>query len=304
MYLWQQELFCLKWFINVCSLVFVRKIAKNALDFLGYSNLFLALAVFCSTFQGRFIFKHVNDSAISFSVLNFVAAFFLYNLQRIYQSSLPTTDSRLLWYCKNKKWIFTLAILLGVLLFQPLWYIVVDYKEGILVYCVCAILSVFYFLPPLNFRKTPYMKQFYIAFIWVIVCIVIPFMFDESFFLGLKVFYKDEILYVISQFCFIAALCIPFDIRDFNKDKEEGTRSVPVMIGIKNAKWFSISLLFIYFILSFFIEVKSLVGIRGIVFVAASLVVWFSDTHRHRYYYIYLADGIIVLQTVLLAYLL
>jgi 4-hydroxybenzoate polyprenyltransferase len=285
-------------------LVFVRKIAKNTLDFIGYSNLVLAFAVFGSTFQGGFIFKHAADPSIAFSILNFTAAFFLYNLQRIYQSSYPTTDARLLWYRKNKKWIFTLAILFGVALTESLWNIFLDYKEGIFVYCLCALLSIFYFLPPLNLRKLPGIKQFYIALIWVLVCIVIPFLFEESHFMGFHFFGKDQWLYIISQFCFIAALCIPFDIRDINKDREEGTRSIPVVLGLKQSKLFAIALLAIYFVLSFFIETKSLEFVRGLVFIIASLVVWFSEPKRHRYYFIYLAEGIIILQTILLAYLL
>lgn len=294
----------MKWFINVCNLVFVRKIAKNSLDFLGYSNLFLALAVFCSTIQGRFIFYHIVEPAHYFAILNFVAAFFLYNLQRIYQSSLPTTDPRLLWYRKNKKWIFTLAILMVLPVFNLPFEIVKIYKEGIYVYAICALLSIFYFLPPLNLRKIPFLKQFYIALVWVMVCIIIPLLFEEEHFTGAVYFNKDSILYIISQFCFIAALCIPFDIRDVNKDREEGTKSVPVVIGVKNAKYFAIALLLIYFILSFFIETKSLVGVRGIIFIVASLVVWSSEIKRHRYYFIYLTEGIIILQTFLLAYLL
>jgi 4-hydroxybenzoate polyprenyltransferase len=278
----------------------IRQIAKNFLDFIGFSNLFLAVAVFCSTLQGGFIFKHANEPAIAFSILNFVAAFFLYNLQRIFQSTQPTTDTRLLWYRKNKKWIFTFAVLFGTILFEPLWNTFILYKEGILIYGACAFFSILYFLPPVNLRKTAGLKQFYIALIWVMVCIVIPFMFEEASFSGSRNFQKDQWLYIISQFCFIAALCIPFDIRDVEKDKLERTKSLPVTVGVKNSKYIGIGLMLIYFILSFFIETKSLIGVRGIVFIASSVMIWFSEPHRHRYYFTYLADGMIILQTILL----
>lgn len=285
-------------------MVFVRKIAKNSLDFIGYSNLFLAFAVLCSTLQGGFIFKHLSEPAMSFSFFNFFTAFFLYNLQRIYQSSYPTTDARLIWYRKNKKWIFTLAILFSLTFFEVLWQIFIDYKQGVFVYSICALLCIFYFLPPLHLRKVPFLKQFYIALIWVMVCIVIPLLFEEEHYVGLIYFNRDSVLYIISQFCFIAALCIPFDIRDVYKDNEEGTQSVPVVLGIRKAKYFAIALLVIYFLLSFFIEIKSLVGVRGIIFMVTSAVIWFSEPKRHRYYFIYLVDGIVILQTILLTYLL
>jgi 4-hydroxybenzoate polyprenyltransferase len=282
----------------------LKKITGNLLDFFGYSNLFLAAAVFCSTLQGGFIFNHAREPAFYFSVFNFIAAFFLYNLQRIYQSTLPTLDARLIWYRKNKKWIFTIAILLLIVFGELIWKIFCTYKEGMFVYGICAFISILYFLPPLNLRKLKFMKQFYIALIWVMVCVVIPFLFDEETFFGLSYFDKDEWLYIVSQFCFIAALCIPFDIRDVEKDKEENTNSLPVSVGIKNSKYIAIGLMLVYFVLSFFIETKSLVGVRGIVLVVATGVIWFSRPDRHRYFYTYLADGVIILQTILLYLLL
>ncbi len=285
-------------------MIFIRQIAKNSLDFLGYSNLFLALAVFCSTIQGGFIFWEVEESSFVYAMLNFAAAFFLYNLQRIYQSTLATTDSRLLWYRENRKWIFTLAILIAVVFIQWPFGFYLKYKQGLYIYSICAVLSIFYFLPPFSLRKLPCIKQFYIAFIWIMVCIVIPFLFKEDRFYNLRLFGKDKWLYIISQFCFIAALCIPFDIRDMEKDKEEGTKSLPVVLGLQKSKIAAIILLAIYLVLAFFIDIKSLVGIRGIIFLVSVAAIYFSYPNRHRYYFIFFVEGIIVLQTVLLAYLL
>lgn len=291
---------CLKWFISVYNLSKTNKISNPLFDFIGYSNLFLAIAVCCSTFQGAFIFNGIAQSSFSFAILNFAASFFLYNLQRVYQSTLPTTDHRLHWYRRNKKWIFTLAILFVFGFWQVVWTIFLNYKEGIFVYCVCGILSLFYFLPPLSLRKIKFVKQFAIAFVWVSVCIVIPFMFHDNKFTGINNFTKDEWLYIVSQFCFIAALCIPFDIRDYLKDKEEGTKSFPVTIGIKNSKRVAIALMVIYFLLSFFIEARSLVVIRGFIFLVTLIVIMQSNEKRHPYYFVYLTDGIIILQTLLL----
>ena len=281
-----------------------RQIAKNFLDFIGYSNLFLAFAVFCSTIQGGFIFNNVSKPCTHFAFLNFFAAFFLYNLQRIYQSHFPTEEIRLLWYRKNKKWIFTLAIVFALIFSGAVWDIFTAYEQGIYIYCICAIFSIFYFLPPFNLRKIPYIKQFCIAFVWIMVCIVIPFLFGNNNFSNIDYFQKDQSLYLISQFCFIAAMCIPFDIRDVEKDKQEGTLSFPVLVGINKSKIIGILLLAIYFVLSFFIDTVSLVGVRGIMFVVSGLVIYFSEPNRHRYYFVYLGDGVIILQTILLYWLL
>ena len=90
------------------------------------------------------------------------------------------------------------------------------------------------------------------------------------------------------------------DIRDIEKDRAENVKSIPVLLGIKKSKIIGILLLSLYLIMAFFIEVKSLIFIRGIVFILSATIIWFSEPGRHRYYFIYLTDGLIIVQTILL----
>lgn len=265
--------------------------------------MFLAIVVFASTLQTGFLFPDVTSSSIAFAIVNFIAAFFLYNLQRIYQSAKPTVDARLLWYRKNKKWIFTIAFLLVLMFSQTILQIIYNYYEGILIYVFCGILSLFYFLPPVQFRKVRFIKQFAIAFIWITVCSVIPFMYTESLFTGIHGISTDKYLYALSQFCFISALCIPFDIRDLSKDKKEKTLSLPVEVGVKNSKIIAVLLIVIYFHLAFFIEAKSLLMIRAFIGLLSVIIIYYSNEKRHRYYFIFLTDGVILLQSLLLYFL-
>lgn len=128
-------------------------------------------------------------------------------------------------------------------------------------------------------------------------------MFHDNVFSGIKLFGKDEWMYISSQFCFISALCIPFDIRDYEKDNKENTLSMPVTLGIKTSKVIAIGLILVYLLLSFFIDTKNLVIIRSVISVISVLVILKSTSKRHRYYFIYLTDGIIILQTLLLYFL-
>lgn len=278
----------------------VSQIVSNFFNFIGYSNLFLAITVFCSTFQGGLIFERAIQPCFLFALVNFLAAFFLYNTQRIFQSFKATSDERLLWYSRNKKYIYTIAFVF-ILVFTRLTYtILTTYKESFFLYGITGIISLIYFLPPFELRKKPFLKSFYIALAWVLVCVVLPFLYNEENYEGPGHFNKDQWLYILSQFCFIAAICMPFDIRDIEKDRTEGVRSIPVIIGIKKSKIVAITLMLIYLVLAFFIEIKSLVFVRGLVFVASVLVIVFSEPQRHRFYFIYLADGLIILQSVLL----
>lgn len=293
----------MKWFTSVYSLSARSNILNQFFDFVGFSNLFLAFVVFASTLQAGFVFSEVTSSSIAFSIINFVSAFFLYNLQRIYQSTQPTIDTRLLWYRKNKKWIFTIALLLVLVFSNVIMEIMVQYYQGMIVYGFCGLVSLFYFLPPFQFRKVKYIKQFAIACIWVVVCTVIPFMYSENTYVGLNNLTRDKWLYIMSQFCFISALCIPFDIRDMVKDKNERTMSLPIVLGIKKSKTIAIVLIVFYFILTFFALERSLIVIRLLIGLLSIILIYYANEKRYRYYFIFLTDGVILLQSLLLYFL-
>lgn len=279
------------------------KIAKQFFDFIGYSNLFLAIAVFASTIQTIYVFTDLLEASASFAFLNFMASFFLYNLQRIYQSTKPTTDERLLLYRRNKKWIFTIALIFILSFSNTLLQIAFQFYQGIVVYAVCGVISLIYFLPPFQLRKVKLMKQFSIAFIWVMVCSVIPFLYSGYNYVGWDGFTSKKMFYILAQFCFISALCVPFDIRDYEKDKREGTNSIPVVLGIKASKLIAIALVLIYFALAFLMQENKLIIVRLIIGILSALVILASNGKRHRYYFIYLADGVILLQSILLYFL-
>lgn len=256
--------------------------------------------MFASTLQSVYVFNDVLDATVSFAFLNFTAAFFLYNLQRIYQSTFPTTDERLLWYRRNKKWILTLAFLFILSFSQTLIQIASQFYQGIIIYGVCGLLSVIYFLPPFESRKLKLTKQFSIALIWVMVCSFIPFLYVGNQYVGIGAITDKKIYYMLAQFCFISALCIPFDIRDYEKDKNEQTNSIPVVLGIRKAKLIAVILLLIYFALAFLMQNPNLIILRLIIGVLAVIVIIGSNERRHRYYYIYLTDGVILLHSILL----
>lgn len=290
-------------FISVCKLKSINKIIGKPLDFIGYSNLFLAVVVFSSTLQNGFLFPDLAASSVSFAILNFLSAFFLYNLQRIYQSAYPTNDERLLWYRKNKKWIFTIAILFILVFYKTIWVIFNAYKQGVFVYCFTAFLSLLYFLPPLSLRKLKFSKQFFIAFCWTVVCGFIPALFQNNQYSGVEGINSDKWLYLISQFFFISALCIPFDIRDYKKDLSEGTNSLPVLIGVNNSKIAAYLFVLIYWSVTLFMNESALIIPKSLIAFASLLVIYYAKENNKRYYFIFLTDGIILLQSVLLYFL-
>lgn len=277
---------------------------KKLFDLIGYSNLFLALNVFASTIQGGFIFNEQIESCTFFAAINFFAAFILYNIQRMFQSFQITNDERLLWFRNNLKTIF---ITFGVLFFilicillnihTEILQLLPVYGKSIYIYCLLGFISILYFLPPFELRKIPFLKNFYIAFVWVIVCILTPFLFNGNKNSG--DFTTEVWMYIFSQFFFISAICIPFDIRDIDKDRKGNVQSIPVLIGIRRSKMFAGILLFAYLLFSVLIKIEGIYIGAIIMSIISTLILTFSEPTRHRYYYIYLTDGLVLLQSFL-----
>lgn len=278
----------------------LKKIPTQLLDFFVYSNLLISIASFLFTLQTAVVFNYAANAAAFFATTNFIATFSLYNLQRIYQSTKQLKAPRLQWYSQNKRLLFTL-----IFVFTSLYYLVfkenyVAFKVGILAYIPAAIFSLLYFLPPLALRRLPYFKILFIAVIWVYTGVIIPLMYSNTMLTAFTNFHANEYTYLIAQFCFIAAICIPFDIRDVENDKKQGIKTLPAHIGLSTAKKIGILLLLCYMVLSQNTQqliVNFIVGVTGMI------LVHFSTEHKHRYYYSVLVDGLIILQFVLYLFL-
>lgn len=277
-----------------------KDISARLIDFFVFSNLLISIAAFLFTLQTALNFHYSGPSAAFFAFTNFISTFTLYNLQRVYQSTKPNTHNRLIWYERNRRVLFTL-----ILVFASLYFIVFKanyavFTEGLLFYIPAAILSLFYFLPPFAFRRLPIFKIFFIALVWVVSSIYIPLLYNDSSFSLSENLHKNEITYLLAQFCFIAAICVPFDIRDIENDRQNSIKTLPVHFGLSTSKTIGIVLLLLYMVLAQNVQqaiVYFVTGTLGIILMI------YSTQHKHRYYFSVLVDGLILVQFILFAVL-
>lgn len=277
-----------------------KDISARIVDFFIFSNLLIAIAAFLFTLQTALNFHYSGPSAAFFAFTNFVSTFTLYNLQRVYQSTKPNTHNRLIWYERNRHLLFTL-----ILIFASLYFIVfkVNYNifmEGLLFYIPAAVFSLFYFLPPFALRRLPIFKIFFIALVWVITSIYIPLMYNDSSFSFTANLNKNEIAYLIAQFCFISALCIPFDIRDVENDRQNLIRTLPVHFGLSTSKTIGIVLLLVYMVMAQNVQQAIVYFVTGTLGIVLTI---YSSQHKHRYYFSVLVDGLIIVQFILFTFL-
>lgn len=265
---------------------------RKTADFLIYSNLVIASAVACFTLQTALFFPESTSLQEEFSVLNFISTFVLYNLQRLYYASHENTEDRYNWYNRNRRLIFTLIVLLLISFANHLYYFFTSHPDYLIAYAILALLSVFYFLPPLRLRRYGVLKPFIIALVFAGAGILLPLYSTIS---------TGLLIYALGQFCFIAGLCLLFDIKDKEHDTVLGLATLPVKYGIKITKWICLLLFLAPALVSLFYFSEFLVAelcVSGV----SSLFCLLAGRRMHTYFYYFLVDGLILAQYFLIQF--
>ena len=92
-----------------------------------------------------------------------------------------------------------------------------------------------------NLRDIPNLKIHLIAFSWVFILILFPFLVRFEVTLD---FIRPFVALIIGHYFYVIAVTIPFDIRDLKYDKEN-QRTIPQRAGVNGSKLLSIGLLLV-----------------------------------------------------------
>lgn len=258
---------------------------KKILDFIVYSNLFIAAGVACFTLQTAVLFPAFNPVLEAFAVLNFITTFILYNLQRLYYASHENLENKYSWYTRNRHLIFTLMILLLMCFFTRLLNFFLGHTDYLIAYLILGILSIFYFSPPLQLRKYGMLKPFIIALVFVSTSILVPLYRELN---------PSVLIYSFGQFCFIAALCVLFDVKDMKHDRRLNLATIPVQLGLKKTKWVNVVLVVLYLFTAFINQ--QFILTYFIIAAITLLLTFLLKPGRHIYFYFFMVDGLILVQ--------
>lgn len=262
--------------------------------FFAYSNLFISFCVAAFTLQTYVVINVSGPFYWQLILINGLCTFFVYNIQRLYFASNIDTKNyaKYEWYNKNKKWIFTLMILFAGSFFVDIFIFLKLNTAYIFYYLILGVISIFYFLNPVNLRRIGVLKPVIISLVFVVCGILIPVNFNVNN----KIAY-----YLLAQFFLITTLCLLFDIRDNTIDNENKLHTLPNIIGIKLTKYVALSLIMIYGVFQFLFNNSELkLDFLLIVFITV-IAILFATEKRHNFYYLYLVDGVILLQFVAFA---
>ena len=265
---------------------------KRLIDIVLFTSLFIAFASTALVYRTFYIFDlKVNNSFVVFA---FVSTLFTYNLTKIvpiYNISMIDKyayNRRNQWNINHKILVLILTILpalVGVFLFLKF-----SFNQQVYI-AHLGIISVLYTLPVFKgktLRDFPFIKIFLIAYVWASTAIL-PL---------LEIGINGKILlFFIENFLFIFAIALPFDIRDFTRDKSQNIKTIPQSIGLKNTKLLASTLILVTNILFYILVNNYILNIYN--FVLSLLVItliWFSDQKKGEYYYLGLVDGVIFLK--------
>ena len=205
---------------------------KRVFDFYIFSNIHVALAVFCLV--KITLLSYGNSSYIIplFCLFSTIAS---YNLIRIFR--IEEVQPWFYEFIKNNKLILILFTVFSAVV---AFLLIFKFRYATLFWFIpFGIITLFYVNPfhlkkqKISLRYIAFVKLFLIAISWAAVTVIIPLV-QHRIHIG-----NTEIILFVQRFLFVAAITIPFDIRDVAYDKEE-LKTLPQAIGVPKSKWLGI----------------------------------------------------------------
>ena len=139
-------------------------------------------------------------------------------------------------------------------------------------------------------REVPLLKIFLIAGVWSAITVGLPT-------LALHRPLAEAASLLAQRFCLVLALAIVFDIRDLSRDRVAGTRTFPVVLGLRGAKAVALIFLAGAMVLGFERGVPPLgLLLTGL---SAASVILLADESRGDYFFALVADGVLLVPAAL-----
>ncbi|HMO38947.1 MAG TPA: UbiA family prenyltransferase [Saprospiraceae bacterium] len=258
-----------------------------------YNNLWIAAGALALCLQTQYLL--IGAIVLTpWTLFVFFATLLLYALHRLVGLRLTTDTPRYQAFIKYRKSLIISAIvgIIGSLLF----FLQLNPPLQIMVLPV-AFLSLGYALPILpggrRLRDLPYLKVVLVAGCWAVVTVVLPAM-------EYHILYNIPMwLMALERMLYIFAFAIAFDIRDVAVDRQNEVRTLPGCLGIKVSKSLSYSFLcfnFFIIILNYQLDAYAWQQVLALALstLFCAILIYFTTTARHDYYFIGLLDGLLL----------
>ncbi|MFD1258618.1 hypothetical protein ACFQ3S_17565 [Mucilaginibacter terrae] len=281
----------------------MKKYLQAAFDALLFSNVFIAL---CAVAQGLVTFHIIGAEPVYVVLaLLFASTLGLYNFCiLIIRPKRPQTSPyrRVRWFFKHHRLMVTITITC-LLALIPLFFMLANSSKILLI--GLAVLSFGYGLPLFSskggksgLRNIPGLKAILITVVWTLSCVLLPIMEMQDT-LHMNIPASTTWIILAKRFLFIAALTVPFDIRDLFNDRIAGLKTIPVAFGEQKAYLFCQFLLAGHILLLLLLRNYKLTSDFYALTLVSILTGWLifkSAWKRNEYYYFFYLDGVLILQ--------
>jgi 4-hydroxybenzoate polyprenyltransferase len=184
----------------------------------------------------------------------FFATLFEYNLHRL----ITVLTNRDALKSEKHRWVnenlnaFYLLVFISVVGFGAVTLLAK--KEVLITFAPIVMVTLFYSIPVsrnrrylFRLREIPYLKIFLIAIVWSTSTILLPIVQSAERFSQTHV-----LLMLFERFFFILSITIPFDIRDLEADRQQGIKTLPMLLDENKSLNLSYLLLLIFLLISVF----------------------------------------------------
>lgn len=259
-----------------------------------FSNIFIALCAVFFTLETAHLLHIPNFNSYYLFVV-FGGTIVIYcsqGLIGINQIVGINTESRFAWLRKNKKWL-----LLGIIssIFCCFIVAIILPIKIIIGLAITFVVSAAYFLPTLELRKIPFIKNMIVAITWVSTTSIVPLLFFSSEQCE-SIFTISIVAYVIKNTLFIYTLCLIFDNRDILLDNQQCVKTFAAFYSEKINNKIIYVCVAAYMIVSLF---TNTIVIDSIISTNIILLTQLSLKNKNELFYLFYVDGLILLKSLL-----
>ena len=230
------------------------------------------------------------ENDLFYGIFTLFAILSVYNGQRILKLQDRKNSPWLDWVKLHKNSIIAITFISFLLSFYFLIQIIHFHQNSLLLLLFSGLISLFYVIKirGKNLRELPYLKIHLISIVWVLMIILFPVINEQ-------IYHNSIFIIALAHYFYILGVTIPFDIRDYHFDYEY-QKTIPQVMGIKNAKYIAVLCLCIFYLLM--TALFPLIAFSWL-FIFAILIqillILYSNTTQKDFYFAGFIDGSIAL---------
>lgn len=287
--------------VNIYSAVLLKinlQWVKLFTDIVIFGNIFIAICAVFMT-QNTLWFLHIKHTNHTYTYFVFFATLASYNFHWYFTHDNNMHSERINWLNANKNIHLLLLVIgiLGIIIFSPF---LVQQAVWVLPAIIFTILYSAPKVPIAKFQEfTKYIpgKTLLLAITWTYVTAILPIIIY-----GFQ-WNNAATLFVVNNFLLVLPICILFDIRDKETDKQSGLKSIVIAFPTQIIKIIFMCSLALNIITAFILYTFHANLLQTIyLMIPALLTLLLYETAvntRNDYLYYFILDGLMMLSAIL-----